>query len=165
ESLCFAEESFSGVVVAQAFHWFDAAAAIAEIRRVLLPGGALAVVFNIRDDRTDWVARMTEIIDPFEDEIRVPRYRDGAWRPDMASAASGFDLIEQWNVDHEQPMDPDGLVARVASTSFIARLDHERRQGVESQVRALCENHPQLRGRERFSYPYRCETTLLRRHA
>jgi SAM-dependent methyltransferase len=164
ENICFRDAAFSGVVVAQAFHWFDAPTAIAEIHRVLEPGGVLAVIFNIRDDRTDWVARVTEIIDPFEDEVRVPRYRDGAWRPDLAAAASGFDITDQWLVDHGQPMDEDGLVARVASTSFIARLDDERRAGVEAQIRELCATHPELRGRDTFVYPYRCETTLLRKH-
>jgi ubiquinone/menaquinone biosynthesis C-methylase UbiE len=36
---------------AQAFHWFDEEAALAELRRVLRPDGCLAVVSNRRDDR------------------------------------------------------------------------------------------------------------------
>src|SRR4051812_40459047 len=36
------------VTVAQAFHWFDGPAALAEIHRVLVPGGRLAVLWNRR---------------------------------------------------------------------------------------------------------------------
>jgi SAM-dependent methyltransferase len=42
ESLPFADESFSLVTCGQAFHWFDAQAALAEIERVLVRGGAHA---------------------------------------------------------------------------------------------------------------------------
>ena len=42
EALPFADESFGLVTCGQAFHWFDAPAALAEIERVLVHGGAHA---------------------------------------------------------------------------------------------------------------------------
>jgi ubiquinone/menaquinone biosynthesis C-methylase UbiE len=41
--------SVDAVTAAQAFHWFDETAALAEIRRVTRPGGLLALVSNRRD--------------------------------------------------------------------------------------------------------------------
>lgn len=40
--------SFDGVVCAQAFHWFRAEEARREFRRILRPGGVIAVMWNLR---------------------------------------------------------------------------------------------------------------------
>ena len=44
------DASVDVVTVAQAFHWFDAPAALAEIARVLRPDGRLAILWNERDE-------------------------------------------------------------------------------------------------------------------
>lgn len=43
------EQSVDFVTAAQAFHWFDAAAFRTECRRILKPGGAVFLLWNIRD--------------------------------------------------------------------------------------------------------------------
>src|SRR3546814_17074298 len=45
------DDSIDVVTVAQAFHWFDAPAALTEIARVLRPGGRLAILWNRSDER------------------------------------------------------------------------------------------------------------------
>ena len=42
-------QHFGLVTAAQAFHWFDRAAFRAECRRILRPGGAVALIWNSRD--------------------------------------------------------------------------------------------------------------------
>jgi SAM-dependent methyltransferase len=44
------------VVVAQAFHWFDAPRALEQIHRVLAEGGGLGLIWNERDQTVGWVA-------------------------------------------------------------------------------------------------------------
>ena len=48
EAMPLPDDSADVVTVGQAFHWFDGPVALAEIERVLRPGGALALVWNRR---------------------------------------------------------------------------------------------------------------------
>ena len=78
QSMPLQERSAHAVTCAQAFHWFAAADALSEIRRVLIPGGSLGIVWNVRDESVGWVAELTGIVQPYEGD--APRYRTGAWR-------------------------------------------------------------------------------------
>ena len=66
------------VVCAQSFHWFATREALHEIRRVLKPGGAFGLVWNLRDDSVPWVAALTRIMQPFEGD--APRFHSQKWR-------------------------------------------------------------------------------------
>ena len=61
EEIPLPDASVDAVLVGQAMHWFDLDRAIPEIARVLTPGGALAALRNVDDDRIGWVATLTEI--------------------------------------------------------------------------------------------------------
>ncbi len=64
EELPLPDASADAVTVGQAFHWFDPEPAIAEIARVLRPGGALAPVWNIRDLSDPFQAELDELLLP-----------------------------------------------------------------------------------------------------
>src|SRR4029077_945210 len=72
------DSATDAVVCAQAFHWFATESDLAEIHRVLKPGGKLGLVWNVRDESVDWVATITRIITPYEGH--APRYYKGEWR-------------------------------------------------------------------------------------
>jgi ubiquinone/menaquinone biosynthesis C-methylase UbiE len=77
EKIPLADASVDAIVCAQAFHWFATPEALAEIYRVLKSGGALGLIWNVRDERVAWVAALTEIMKPFGD---TPRYHTQIWR-------------------------------------------------------------------------------------
>jgi SAM-dependent methyltransferase len=136
EAMPFREGAFDAVVAGQAFHWFHGQAALEETHRVLKPSGRLGLVWNIRDESEPWVAELTEIIDRYESG--APRERTGEWRTAF-SASSLFGTLNRLRFRHQQALDREGLVRRVASMSFIAILPEQRRAEVLDEVRRLAE--------------------------
>jgi SAM-dependent methyltransferase len=135
------------VVAGQAFHWFDAGRALVDIARVLRPGGGLGLMWNRRDEREPWVARMSEIIRPFEGD--APRERWGTWQQPFAESGR-FTVLEEVEFDHPQTLDTAGLVDRVASMSFIAIQAGAVRAQVLTEIETLADGLPQP-----FTLPYR----------
>lgn len=140
ESVPLPDQSVDVVTVAQAFHWFDPAAALAEIARVLRPGGAFGLVFNERDARVPWVAELSKLIRWDErDRWRVPYTVEVDWAAVIAEHGPRFGPAERYESSFVQPMDADRLVARVLSTSYIARLPGAEQQALAEQVRELAD--------------------------
>lgn len=151
ESLPLGDASVDAVVCAQAFHWFANAAALAEILRVLKPGGRLGLIWNLRDASVAWVARLDAIVNRAEGD--TPRYYTGQWRD--AFPFPGFGpLHEQHFVQGHTGSPEDVIVARVKSTSFIAALQAAEQARVEAEVRALIDSEPALRGKPVVTVPY-----------
>jgi ubiquinone/menaquinone biosynthesis C-methylase UbiE len=142
------------VTVAQAFHWFQGETALAEIHRVLKPGGYLGILWNVRDESADWVAQISKIITPYEGD--APRYRTGDWQTAFEQTDL-FTPLETQTFFYVHQYDLDTAIDRVASISFIAALDAQTQQTVLQQVRELLEQHPQTCDRPIIEHPYRTE--------
>jgi SAM-dependent methyltransferase len=151
QSLPFASGSFDAALCAQSFHWYATPAALAEIRRVLRPGGALGLIWNVRDQSVDWVAKLDEIMAPYEGD--APRYFNGEWR--RVFPAHGFGPLQEKSFAHTHVGAPEHVIVdRVASVSFIAALDAPARERVLQQVRALVAATPALAGAAAVEFPY-----------
>lgn len=122
------------VTVGQAFHWFEGSRAIAEIRRILVPGGALGLVWNVMDRSVPWVDRLQERI--HRHRGASPWYAGHEWRSAFTDT-SGFTPLEHRAFTNRQPVDVEGVVDRVASISFIATLPEPERADVLSDVRTI----------------------------
>ena len=154
------DTSVDAVVCAQAFHWFATPLALAEIRRVLRPGGALGLVWNVRDERVDWVARLTTIVDVHEGN--APRFRSGAWQ--RVFPCEGLSRLEEQRFPHAHAGSPeDVIVNRIRSVSFIAALPEALREGVVQEVRGLIASEPTLAGRDVVELPYVTHAYCARR--
>ncbi|HZR90908.1 MAG TPA: class I SAM-dependent methyltransferase [Gaiellaceae bacterium] len=140
EAIPLPDGSVDVVTCGQAFHWFHAQAALAEIHRVLRPGGGLALVWNVRDLSNPLQARIQEILAP---------HRAGAVShldidPPALLAESGlFGPADTRRWLYEQRLSRAHLVDRIASTSFVATLDPDERAGVLSLVLEAAEGHPE----------------------
>ena len=150
EALPFEGETFDAVVCAQAFHWFDGPRALAEIHRVLRPGGRLALLWNVKDEEVGWVEKLGDILRPYQ--ARVPQETTGEWR----KAFAGTDLfgpLQEARFPHSQKLDAPGLVERYASASYVAMLPEAERDSVLARIGELAESHPDIAGGE-FDLPY-----------
>lgn len=156
------DASVDAVVCAQAFHWFATPEALDEILRVLKPGGKLGLVWNLRDASVPWVARLDAIVNEAEGD--TPRYYTGAWRRVFPHA--GLTPLQEIQFSQEHTGTPeDVLCNRVRSTSFIAALPPQARQGIDDAIRALIASEPALRGRERIGVPYRTAAFVAQKAA
>lgn len=140
EAIPLADDSVEVVTVAQAFHWFDPAAAMAEIRRVLVPGGGLAVLFNERDERLAWVAALSEILEWHQ------RWASGYKATDWAAVIDGEGSR---TIEWEQPMTRPMLEARVRSISYVALMEEAEQRRLVVEALALVEDLA-----EPFPMPY-----------
>jgi SAM-dependent methyltransferase len=145
------DAAVSAVTVAQAFHWFDTAAAAAEIQRVLAPGGRLAVLWNAWDEQFEWVAAMMEIIHAHVDD--APQQRTSRWPRELAETGR-FGALTEETFANPVSGDRDTLVARALSTSYIAALPPAGRDRVARAVLAVVDHDPLTTGTEHFEMPY-----------
>lgn len=153
--------SADSLVCAQAFHWFATPAALAEIHRVLRPGGRLGLVWNVRDESVDWVAEITRIVTPYEGD--APRFYKGDWKRPFDDGRL-FSRPELSVLPHQHVGPPqEVIVDRVLSVSFIAALPDDEKARVRARLLTLVADHPDLRGHDRVAFPYRTEAWLSRR--
>jgi ubiquinone/menaquinone biosynthesis C-methylase UbiE len=137
EEIPLGDHSVDAVTVGQAFHWFRQDEAVPELHRVLRPGGAVALVWNSRDQTRPLQRRISELI-----KSLVP-----AGRPPVGHSANAleqsdlFGPVERHTFPFVQRLDADGVADRIASVSFVAaappdvraELDRELREAVAAE--------------------------------
>jgi SAM-dependent methyltransferase len=160
EAVPLADASVDAVVAAQSFHWFDPEAAAAEVARVLRPGGAVALIWNRRDEEAAWMREFTRILDGRAGD--APRYRTGLWRRGF-DANEAFAPLELQTWPHHGAGGRDVVLARVASMSFVAALDEQPRAELLAEIEQLLDTHPDTRGRDDVTIPYVTELFTTRR--
>jgi SAM-dependent methyltransferase len=155
EATGLASDCADAVTVAQAFHWFDGPAALAEIDRLLRPKGKLALLGNVRDLEHPTQRAVEELLAPHRGS--TPSHRSGRWRLSLERTTL-FRPLTARSFPNPEMLDTDGLVSRVESTSFVARLPSNRRASLRERVRQLASRLP-----ERFPFPYTTEVEIFDR--
>jgi SAM-dependent methyltransferase len=134
EAIPLEDASVDAVFVGEAFHWFDARAAIAEVARVLRPRGGLAIFWthwwetepSLPDAALELLAR------PYR---RVLAQRNPPW--DDAFADSPFEPLQVVRDTDELTVDADALLELYSTTSSLASLPAGERAALFAEVRPL----------------------------
>ncbi|MCG2800132.1 MAG: class I SAM-dependent methyltransferase [Cellulomonas sp.] len=114
-----------GVVVGQAWHWFDETVAAREAARVLRPGGRLGLVWNRLDRSVPWVARLQDLVEAAA----------GGPADEPAPHLGGaFDTLEQRTVTWCHRQSRRSLRSTVASRSYVVALPDAEREALMRQV-------------------------------
>ncbi|KDE98713.1 SAM-dependent methlyltransferase [Mycolicibacterium aromaticivorans JS19b1 = JCM 16368] len=143
EQIPLPDNSVDAVLVAQAWHWFDPEQAVAEVARVLRPGGRLGLVWNARDERMGWVKDLGRIIGhenaQFNDAVTVPE---------------PFVDVEHHRVEWTSYLTPQALIDLVASRSYCITSPADVRTQTLDEVRELLTTHPALANSTGLALPY-----------
>ena len=155
EAIPLDDGSVDVVTVAQAFHWFRGAEALAEIHRVLRPGGGLALLWNRRDMAAPIQVAFERAIGAYRGD--APAHRSGRWRAAF-DATELFEPLHEATFPNVHRLERAALVGRAASISFVAELPEEERRGVLADVAALAPDPPGT-----VEFPYVTEVYVTRR--
>uniref|UniRef100_A0AAU2V0E4 Class I SAM-dependent methyltransferase n=1 Tax=Streptomyces sp. NBC_00003 TaxID=2903608 RepID=A0AAU2V0E4_9ACTN len=147
EAVPLLDGSVDVVLSGNAMHWFDMAVAGPEIARVLAPGGILAGLWNVMDDRVDWVAGLARV----GGSAAIGR-RDvpASWRTETADmhlpeegGATLFGSPEQAEFPHGQRRTADSLVATFATKAGMLVMPEQERDATLGRIRAYLASRPE----------------------
>jgi SAM-dependent methyltransferase len=133
EAIPLRDADVDAVFVGEAFHWFDARTAIAEIARVLRPRGGLALI------STHWWETEPPLPDRALELLSEPyqRFADQRNPPwDDAFADSRFEPLRSERFEEQMTVDADTLLALYSTTSSLAALPDDERAALFADVRA-----------------------------
>ncbi|MFJ9659307.1 class I SAM-dependent methyltransferase [Streptomyces griseoflavus] len=166
EAIPLPDASVDAVLAGNALHWFDMAVAGPEIARVLAPNGVLAGLWNVLDDRVEWIAGLARA---GGGAAIGPRDTFTGWRAETARAhlpknggAARFGSAEQRHFPHGQLRTADSLVATLATRAGILVMPERERNAALSGIRAYLEKEPET-ARGEFTLPMLTGVLRLRR--
>ena len=136
EAIPLGDASVDAVFVAEAFHWFDSSAAVAEIARVLRVGGTLVVCFN---DYGPYEPPIGEAVRAALEErwSRLPppggpKVQSGEWK--LGFEDQPFIPLVERAIDHELVTDREGVAAYYVSVSSMGSLPEAERVALRADL-------------------------------
>jgi SAM-dependent methyltransferase len=153
EALPLPDRSVDAVLCGQALHWFDLDRALPEIARVLTPGGVLAGLWNVDDDRVGWVAGLAAISKSGTTLSRWRATPDADTEQDVLLTGSRwFAPVEEHEFGNGQLRSADSLVATFATQSRMLVMDEAERAETLAAIRDYLHRQPETSAGE-FTLP------------
>jgi SAM-dependent methyltransferase len=154
------DQAYDLVTAFQAFHWFANAAALAEFKRILRPGGRIALVWNIRDDRDPFTRGYGDIFDR-EREREIERTFQFDWSGvEEQLRANGVRNVRKDSFTIVQRLNLEGVLGRASSASYVPK-EGPHRDHILDKLTAMHEQYADSAGFIELHYRtdvYRGET-------
>ncbi|MDN5685888.1 MAG: class I SAM-dependent methyltransferase [Brachybacterium sp.] len=152
ESTGLPADSAELITVAQAWHWFDAQAASAEVTRLLAPGGVLALVWNMLDVTIPWVHRLSRIM-----------HAGDIHREDfLPTVGAELELTDRAVHRWEDPMPTQDVIDLTRTRSYVITASEERRAKVLANLDWYIHEHLGHAPGSLLGVPYRTDRFLYR---
>ncbi|HXN49496.1 MAG TPA: class I SAM-dependent methyltransferase [Bryobacteraceae bacterium] len=136
-------------VAGQAFHWFEPIATRAEFRRILKPGGCVALIWNERAGASPFDEAYEAVLLRYGTDYKKIRESRG----DHESIAAFFESedVRRATFTHRQWFDYDGLKGRLLSSSYAPPVGHPTHEPMLNDLRQVFDSHHEA-GRVLFQY-------------
>jgi SAM-dependent methyltransferase len=146
EQIPLPDGSADAVLAGQAMHWFDLDRAMPEIGRVLTPGGVVAGLWNVDDDRVGWVAELAAL-SKRRNGATLLRWRsgDGQSRQEqlLSAESSLFRAAAMAEFEHGQERTAESLVKSIGTHSHLLVMDEPERARLLARVRDFLDSRPE----------------------
>lgn len=155
EEIPLPDDAVDAVTVAQAFHWFDRDAACAEIRRVLVPGGALGLLWNHSDPTCTWDRACHGVAHP-----AVSAETDSTTA--SADELPGFTFGHRSEIGWTEQITREDYIRRWLTVSSFLAADEATRAAMVAQLNSILDADPATAGRAEFTLPMITEVFVYR---
>lgn len=155
EAIPLPDASVDAILVGQALHWFNLNLALPEIARVLAPGGVLAALWNVDDDRVSWVAELAAM-SRRQASNTLLRWREGYGRSEqeavLRDGGASFSAAETAEFSNAQIRTAGSLVATIATHSHLLVMAQPERETLLKQIGDFLRQQPETADGE-FTLP------------
>ncbi len=140
EATTLADGSVDAVAAGQAFHWFDADLCSVEFRRILRPGGFVALVWNVRDAAA---SAMLEAYEAFLEEYSLTRGTSGHERYTETDLLRRFFTREYAEASFHQPreLEFEEIWGGYLSASYSYATGHPRHLEARARLQEIFDAH------------------------
>lgn len=136
------DHSVDFIVCAQAFHWFDYAAAQAEFRRILKPGGKVVLIWNTRITKgTPFLEDYERLLHTFGNDYATVNHRNISREKLVSFFKEG--ILQEGTFMNRQVFDYDGLSGRLLSSSYIPVHGHPSYEPMMAALRDMFDRNEQ----------------------
>ena len=147
--------SLDAVTCAQTWHWVDAAAACAELDRIVRPGGRVVLAWNNLDVSHPWILRLARIM--HSGDIQRPGF--------LPEVHSPWEITEELRTGWIQHLRVEQLFDLMASRSYWLRSNEKVRARMTENLRWYLFDRLEYHPGQLVAIPYRTDAFVLERVA